>query len=91
MDLKIPTVARKIGKRLGLGALVRYLHGEPTAVATPVPADNADYWTSHNVTNHRGFPSAKASLDYFHWRNAQYYPYIDLMPVTGQEIGRAHV
>jgi ubiquinone/menaquinone biosynthesis C-methylase UbiE len=78
MELKIPKVARRIGKRLGLGVLARYLRGEMTG-------DNAGYWTVHNVTNHQRFASAQASLDYFHWRNAQYHGYIDLMPVTGQD------
>jgi SAM-dependent methyltransferase len=54
----------------------------------PVPKQNldistADYWTDHNVTNHRIFESAQASLDYLAWRNAQYPHYIDLMPVKG--------
>lgn len=43
----------------------------------------ADYWTGHNVTNHRIFKSTQDSLDYFAWRNAQYPHYIDLMPVRG--------
>ncbi len=41
-----------------------------------------DYWTNHNVTEHRVFGSAQASLDDFHWRNAQYFRYIELMPVA---------
>ncbi len=54
-------------------------------VAEHVPAEvNAQYWTDHNVTLHATFPSAQASLEYFAWRNAQYFPYIDLMPVHGQ-------
>lgn len=44
-----------------------------------------DYWTSHNVTLHRTFPSASASLEDFHWRNAQYFRYIDQMPVSGAD------
>jgi SAM-dependent methyltransferase len=41
-----------------------------------------NYWTGHNVTNHRVFSSAEDSLDDFHWRNAQEFHYIDLMPVS---------
>lgn len=44
-----------------------------------------DYWTKVNVTSHRSFASAEASLDYFHWRNAQYHDYLRLMPVTGAD------
>ena len=43
----------------------------------------AAYWTDHNVTLHKHFESPEESLEYFHWRNDQYFPYIDLMPVTG--------
>ena len=43
----------------------------------------ADYWTEHNVTSHLLFANTEESLEYFHWRNAQYYNYIDLMPVSG--------
>lgn len=41
------------------------------------------YWTEHNVTLHRTFSSAEESLTDFHWRNSQYFRYIDLMPVSG--------
>lgn len=41
------------------------------------------YWTNHNVTAHRAFESSEASIEYFHWRNAQYLRYLDLMPVRG--------
>lgn len=44
-----------------------------------------DYWTEHNVTGHRIFPSAEASLSDFRWRNAQYFDYIDHMPVAGAD------
>lgn len=43
----------------------------------------AAYWTRHNVTSHAAFGSAAESLEYFHWRNDQYFPYIELMPVSG--------
>lgn len=43
----------------------------------------ADYWTRHNVTLHHRFRSATESVEYFHWRNDQYFNYITLMPVAG--------
>ena len=43
------------------------------------------YWTGHNVTLHRSFATREASLADFHWRNAQYFRYIDLMPVAGAD------
>lgn len=49
------------------------------------PDPNERYWSGHNVTLHATFDSAEASLAYFHWRCAQYYPYLDLMPVSGQD------
>lgn len=48
-------------------------------------AQSAKYWTGHNVTLHEQFASAEASLEYFKWRNDQYFGYIDLMPVSGQD------
>ena len=50
-----------------------------------VSVDLKNYWTRHNVTSHYSFKTADESLDYFHWRNDQYFNYIDLMPVTGQD------
>ena len=46
---------------------------------------STSYWTGHNVTFHRRFASAEESLRYFHWRNDQYFGYLDLMPVAGQD------
>jgi SAM-dependent methyltransferase len=43
------------------------------------------FWEDHNVTSHSIFKDAEASLKYFHWRNSQYFNYIQLMPVTGQD------
>jgi ubiquinone/menaquinone biosynthesis C-methylase UbiE len=45
----------------------------------------ADYWTRYNVTLHQNFISTAESLAYIHWRNDQYFGYLDLMPVDGQE------
>lgn len=65
-----------------------------TAAATTEPPVSAaeqavdiveNYWTEHNVTGHRTFLSAEASLADFRWRNAQYFDYIDLMPVAGAD------
>lgn len=41
------------------------------------------YWTEHNVTLHHEFSTKEESLEYFHWRNDQYFNYIELMPVSG--------
>jgi SAM-dependent methyltransferase len=46
---------------------------------------STEYWTDYNVTLHHGFRTAEESLEYFHWRNDQYFGYIDLMPVKGQD------
>lgn len=45
---------------------------------------SAAYWTSHMVSNET-WSSADESLEHFHWRNAQYPGYIELMPVTGAD------
>jgi ubiquinone/menaquinone biosynthesis C-methylase UbiE len=46
---------------------------------------SSSYWTRHNVTFHKSFASAQESLDYFEWRNEQYFNYIELMPVAGYD------
>jgi len=43
---------------------------------------SVEYWTRHNVTEHRKFASAAESKNFFDWRNAQYPGYIDLVPVN---------
>ena len=82
MELRMPAFAKRIVNALGM-------QREPLAVSEgPVAArssENAQYWSDINVTDHAHFRSAQASIDYFHWRNSSYYPYIDLMPVTGQD------
>lgn len=45
----------------------------------------ASYWNQHNVTLHRRFASAEESLEYFDWRNDQYFDYITHMPVRGHD------
>jgi len=47
------------------------------------PRDMQEYWSRHNVTNHREFTSIAESLDYLQYRNMQYPGYIDLLPVSG--------
>lgn len=42
-----------------------------------------EYWIEHNVTLHFEFSTKEESLEYFHWRNDQYFNYIELMPVSG--------
>ncbi len=44
---------------------------------------SAAYWTVHMVS-HSNFHSSEESLNHFHWRNAQYPGYLELMPVSGQ-------
>jgi ubiquinone/menaquinone biosynthesis C-methylase UbiE len=75
MELKIPTFAKRLARYLGI---------KKNPFSGP-PAENARYWSDVNVTDHLRFDSAQASLEYFHWRNSLYYPYIDLMPVAGQD------
>jgi ubiquinone/menaquinone biosynthesis C-methylase UbiE len=48
-------------------------------------AQVANYWTRYNVTLHQHFKSEEESLAYLHWRNDQYFGYIELMPVDGQD------
>jgi SAM-dependent methyltransferase len=45
---------------------------------------SASYWTVYMVSHHT-FRSAEESLNHFHWRNAQYPGYVELMPVSGQD------
>jgi SAM-dependent methyltransferase len=77
--MKIPTLAKKIAKALGVKTVAEYLRGNGT------PRENAKYWSDVNVTAHARFADAEASIDYFHWRSSQYYPYLELMPVAGQD------
>jgi ubiquinone/menaquinone biosynthesis C-methylase UbiE len=44
---------------------------------------SADFWSDYNVSGHHHFTTAEESLEYFHWRNKQYFNYIELMPVSG--------
>lgn len=45
---------------------------------------SAAYWTGHMVTS-EVWQNADDSIDHFHWRNAQYPGYIELMPVSGAD------
>jgi SAM-dependent methyltransferase len=65
--------------------LLRTLYHHARWVLTRRGLSPAKYWTRHNVTNHRAFSTAEESLAYFHWRNDQYFGYIDLLPVGGQD------
>ncbi len=56
-----------------------------SAAVSLADPETQEYWTEHNVTSHAQFESAEKSLEYFHWRNAQYIDYIQLMPVHGQD------
>ncbi|CAA7617715.1 class I SAM-dependent methyltransferase [Magnetospirillum sp. SS-4] len=58
--------------------------GESTGRAL-ADGSTRDFWTTFNVTEHHEFSSAAESLEYFHWRNDQYFNYINLMPVDGQD------
>ncbi len=55
----------------------------PLSLFANLPKAVADYWTDHNVTQHKLFASRNESLDYFHWRCDQYPGYLSLMPVDG--------
>jgi SAM-dependent methyltransferase len=81
MEVKIPFFAKRIAWALGIRAAAQT---KARVAGQPVP-DNAQYWCDLNVTEHKQFTTADESLAYFHWRNSQYYPYIDLMPVAGQD------
>ena len=75
---------------MGVGSSVRFLarrlmafrHG---AAGAESGEKTAEYWTRHNVTLHRRFTTPEESFAYLQWRNDQYFPYIDLMPVHGQD------
>lgn len=67
--------------------IVQKLKSPPgSAITEQFDAQGTDvkqYWTEHNVTVHHEFRTPEESLDYFHWRNDQYFNYISLMPVSG--------
>jgi SAM-dependent methyltransferase len=60
-------------------------HGKDTRMSPDSEAAVADYWTSYNVTLHHAFQTHEESLSYFRWRNDQYFGYIELMPLRGQD------
>lgn len=70
----------------GRATMRRFTHVAKNLISMGSPADAVQtYWTQHNVTAHRAYRSAEASLVDFGWRNAQYFRYIDLMPVAGMD------
>lgn len=69
----------------GLVAKIRSaLLSKEQAGATEADKIVAEYWTDYNVTLHQKFDSPDESLAYLNWRNDQYFNYIKLMPVDGQ-------
>jgi SAM-dependent methyltransferase len=58
-------------------------HNDDASV--PSGTEVAEYWTRTNVTSRHQFSSAEDSLAYFRWRNDNYFGYIELMPVAGQD------
>jgi ubiquinone/menaquinone biosynthesis C-methylase UbiE len=78
MDL-LKTLAKRI-----VPARIRYLIRH--ILNTPLRGmSSAQYWTRHNVTAHRRFTEAQASIEYFNWRNSQYPGSIELLPVDQAE------
>jgi SAM-dependent methyltransferase len=67
-----------------LNGLRRLISIDPSAAAGVIAQGTPrEYWTEHNVTSHHEFATPQGSLEYFHWRNDQYFNYIELMPVAG--------
>ena len=64
-----------------IAGLLSRLHGKAAAP----DMSSTSYWTRHNVTLHHDFGNAEDSLRYFHWRNAQYFGYLERMPVSGYD------
>jgi len=73
-----------LGRARGIASrMVQHLRTERRT--DDMAVQSAEYWTEHNVTAHLQFASAADSLEYFHWRNAQYHNYIELMPVHNRD------
>lgn len=68
---------RKIVKRLNETKI------KTTEEKTVADQGTTEYWTDYNVTLHHHFKDAADSLAFFHWRNDQYFNYIQHMPVSG--------
>src|SRR5437016_1460420 len=83
MESRLLSLPRKLARFLGVRKVLNFLRGDGAASMGADDARNRSYWTDYNVTNHRRFASAEESLNYFHWRNAQYHNYIEMMPVDG--------
>ena len=70
LDRVMPGAMEKIHKAV---------HGATEPVVAP---STEEYWSEHNVTLHHRFKDAAESLEYFRWRNDQYFGYIELMTVS---------
>jgi ubiquinone/menaquinone biosynthesis C-methylase UbiE len=73
------TLARAVAK------MRRLLSQNHLNLSAEKETTSQDYWSAHNVTAHRTYSTTAESLNHFHWRNAQYPGYIDLMPVAGHD------
>jgi ubiquinone/menaquinone biosynthesis C-methylase UbiE len=91
----LPPVVRETTAWRAVSAAARELRfdGETPSKQPAVPeppkeeraVTPAEYWTLVNVTAHRRFSTAEASLDDLDWRNGQYYGYLERMPVAGHD------
>jgi SAM-dependent methyltransferase len=68
---------RKFVARFAPRPLRRPMEPQPTAQSS------TEFWTNHSVTYHHQFATMAESLAYLAWRNDQYYPYLELMPLSG--------
>jgi ubiquinone/menaquinone biosynthesis C-methylase UbiE len=78
----IRTLRDQIQNRIWIDRAKSYVHQLRRKLLKEKPMK---FWTRYTVTLHRSFENVEESLAYFHWRNDQYYDYIQLMPVSGQE------
>lgn len=78
--MRLTELAKDMAKRI-VPARLRYL-GRKVLNFRLRGLNSVQYWTQHNVTEHRRFATAQASIEYFNWRNSQYPGYIGLLPVS---------
>lgn len=82
--MNVRTMARRVVKKSLIKAgILSQPPVQPMVESAPV--NSTEYWTGHNVTNHHIFATTEESLRSFHWRNRQYFNYLELMPVDGQK------